>query len=61
MSRMLSPGESSVGGQLYGGGGMASSTASLLIDGLAEASRDPNNVVSASDPLLSDILDQVSF
>ncbi|GIY96293.1 nuclear receptor coactivator 2 [Caerostris extrusa] len=34
-------------------------TANLLIDGLAEASRDPNNVVSANDPLLSDILDQV--
>ncbi|KAG8184186.1 hypothetical protein JTE90_010221 [Oedothorax gibbosus] len=39
--------------------GVGQNTANILIDGLAEAARDPSNVVSASDPLLSDILDQV--
>ncbi|GFY56473.1 nuclear receptor coactivator 2 [Trichonephila inaurata madagascariensis] len=70
MNRMLSPGDSNQNVQLGNYGDLLSNnsqqqaaavqnTANLLIDGLAEASRDPNNVVSANDPLLSDILDQV--
>ncbi|GBN38021.1 Nuclear receptor coactivator 2 [Araneus ventricosus] len=69
MNRMLSPGDNSQNVQLGNYSDLLSNnsqqqasvqnTANLLIDGLAEASRDPNNVVSANDPLLSDILDQV--
>ncbi|GIY11883.1 nuclear receptor coactivator 2 [Caerostris darwini] len=69
MNRMLSPGDANQNVQLTNYSDLLSNnsqqqasiqnTANLLIDGLAEASRDPNNVVSANDPLLSDILDQV--
>lgn len=67
LGKMLPPGETGPNLQNYGAPFMSNSSSqqslqssNVLFDGITDGNSDSNNEVSTSDPLLSDILEQVN-